>query len=33
MALAEKVYKIEMAGLVWNKNPKLVEVAYGMKKL
>ena len=32
-ALAQKVYQIEMDGLVWNKEPKFVEVAFGMKKL
>lgn len=32
-ALAQKIYLIEMDGLVWNKEPKFVEVAYGMKKL
>ena len=32
-ALAQEVYKIEMDGLVWNKEPKFIEVAYGMKKL
>ena len=32
-ALAQKIYGIEMEGLVWNKEPKFVEVAYGMKKL
>jgi hypothetical protein len=33
MALSTEIYKIELEGLVWNKEPKLVEVAYGMKKL
>lgn len=32
-ALAQKIYLIQMDGLVWNKEPKFVEVAYGMKKL
>ena len=32
-ALSKEVFKIEMDGLVWNKEPKFVEVAFGMKKL
>jgi len=32
-ALAKKVLAIEMDGLVWNKDYKLAEIAYGMKKL
>jgi len=32
-ALAQKILAIAMDGLVWNKDYKLVEVAYGMKKL
>jgi len=31
--LAKRIYELEVDGLVWNKEPKLVEVAYGMKML
>ena len=31
--MANRVYQIELDGLVWNKDPKFVEIAYGMKKL
>jgi len=32
-ALAERIYKIEKDGLVWNKDPKILPVAFGMNKL
>ena len=31
--LARRIYELEIDGLVWNKEPKLVEIAFGMKKL
>jgi translation elongation factor EF-1beta len=32
-ALAERIYKIEMDGLIWNKDLKILPVAFGMNKL
>ena len=31
--LAEKVYEIKMDGLVWNREHKILDVAFGIKKL
>jgi elongation factor 1-beta len=33
IALANKVYALEIDGLIWNKEPKILEVAYGVQKL
>ena len=32
-ALAQRIYKIEMDGLIWNKDLKILPVAFGMNKL
>ncbi len=32
-ALAEKIYQIVLDGLVWNKEPKILPIAFGMCKL
>jgi hypothetical protein len=32
-ALAERIFDIKIDGLVWNKEPKILPVAYGMNKL
>ena len=33
ISLANKVYALEIDGLIWNKQPKILEVAYGVQKL
>lgn len=33
ISLANKVYALEIDGLIWNKEPKILEVAYGVQKL
>ncbi len=33
LSLASKVYALEIDGLIWNKEPKILEVAYGVQKL
>lgn len=33
MALANKIYQITFEGLLWNKQPKIIPVAFGFCKL
>jgi translation elongation factor EF-1beta len=32
-SLGKKVLALEIDGLVWNPNPKILEVAYGVQKI
>lgn len=32
-ALSEKIYELNIDGLVWNREPKILDVAFGIKKL